>query len=460
MQAAGYFAGVMGTGEQGRQLIAALRDQGIQVTTTVLHPDQAPEDDQLTRDAQTGAPAQADRFSAFNLLCANADVVPQVAVELGDGFFRDRYTIGFWAWEVSAFPPQFASSFAHVDEVWVGTQHTRDAVAAVATVPVVRVPQPVSMADDAASAQPPAGLPDGFRMLFAFDYLSIFERKNPLATIDAFTRAFAPGSGSSLIIKTLNHHRNQTAHALLLAAANGHPDIHVIERRLSQSERNGLINAVDCYVSLHRAEGFGYTLAESMWLGKPVIATGYSGNLDFMTDRNSYLVDHRLVPIGPGNDPYPADGVWAEPDVEHAAQLMRDVVANPEEAARRAQRAAAEIRSNNGLDATGRAMAQRLSVLADAPRPDGPRPGVPRLRNGRRPTAQPSRAGELIASGPLPPGRSSFGAPQRLARRVLLRLLKPVTVHQRLVGEELLRRIERLEAELGELRSDDPDPNG
>ena len=366
-------------------------------------------------------------------------------MELGDDFFRGRYTIGFWAWEVSAFPPQFASSFAHIDEVWVGTQHTRDAVAAVATVPVVRIPQPVSMPDDATSAQPPAGLPGGFRLLFAFDYLSIFERKNPLATIDAFTRAFSPGSGTSLIIKTLNHDQNPAAHARLLAAAHAHPDVHVIERRLSQSERNGLINAVDCYISLHRAEGFGYTLAESMWLGKPVIATGYSGNLDFMTDRNSYLVDHRLVPIGAGNDPYPADGVWAEPDVEHAAKLMRDVFENPEEAARRAQRAAAEIRSNNGLDATGRAMAQRLSVLSD----------VPRQPNGRQSTGE-SRARELIASGPLPPGRPSFGAPQRVARRVLLRLLKPVTVHQRLVGEELLRRIEQLEAELDELRSRDP----
>jgi hypothetical protein len=341
----------------------------------------------------------------------------------------------------------FASSFAHIDEVWVGTQHTRDAVAAVATVPVVRVPQPVSMPEDATSAQPPAGLPGGFRLLFAFDYLSIFERKNPLATIDAFTRAFPPGSGGSLIIKALNHDQNPAAHARLQAAANAHPDIHVIERRLSQSERNGLINAVDCYVSLHRAEGFGYTLAESMWLGKPVIATGYSGNLDFMTARNSYLVDHRLVSIGAGNDPYPADGVWAEPDVEHAAKLMRDVFDNPDEAARRAQRAAADIRSNNGLDATGRAMAKRLSVLTD----------VPRRHHGRQATTNDNRARELIASGPLRPGRPSFGAPQRVARRVLLRLLKPVTVHQRLVGEELLRRIEQLEAELGELRSRDPD---
>lgn len=447
MRAAGYFAGVMGTGEQGRQLVQALRHQGIDVATTTIHPDKAPEDDQLALGSDAGDGVSADSFPDFNLLCANADVVPQLAGELGDAFFGDRYTIGFWAWEVSAFPIAFSPAFDHLDEVWVGTRHTRDAVAAVSTIPVVWIPQPVSLPDDAGSAQPPDGLPDGFRFLFAFDYLSVFERKNPLATIDAFTRAFPHGSGSSLIIKSLNHDRNPEAHRRLMAAADAHPDIHVIERRLSQAERNGLMTAVDCYVSLHRAEGFGYTLAESMWLGTPVIATGYSGNVDFMTPDNSYPVEHRLVPIGAGNPPYPPDGLWAEPDVDHAAQLMRDVFEHPDEAARRAERAATDIRSSNGLDATGRAMAERLTVLSRTPRP--------RRAQRQRPTDEDLH--ELIRSGPAPPGKPRFGKPQRAARKALLRLLKPVTVHQRLVEERLLLRIEQLEAELDELRPDDRD---
>jgi glycosyltransferase involved in cell wall biosynthesis len=443
MQVAGYFAGVMGTGEQGRQLLQALRYQGIDVSVTTIHPDSVPEDEQLTPGFDASESASTNSFPDFNLLCANADVVPNVAAELGDAFFRDRYTIGFWAWEVSAFPAEFSPAFTHLDEVWVGTRHTRDAVSAASTVPVVMIPQPVSLPDDAGSAQPPAGLPDGFRFLFAFDYLSVFERKNPLATIDAFTRAFPHGSGSSLIIKSLNHDHNPEAHGRLLAAASAQPDVHVIERRLSLGERNGLMNAADCYVSLHRAEGFGYTLAESMWLGTPVIATGYSGNVDFMTPNNSYLVDHRLVPIGAGNEPYPPDGVWAEPDVEHAARLMREVFEHRDEAARRVQRAAADIRSNNGLHATGRAMAERLTVLSQIPR-------KPRAKQQRE---RDDKLGELIRSGPVPPGQPRFGTPQLAARKALLRLLKPVTVHQRLVEEQLLRRIEQLEAELDELRS-------
>jgi len=206
---------------------------------------------------------------------------------------------------------------------------------------------PVSLPADAPGAPPPDGLPDGYRFLFAFDYLSVFERKNPIAVVEAFRRAFVPGSGAALIVKTLNHDYAPDAHQRLRAAAAGHPNVHLIERRLSRAERDGLMNAANCYVSLHRAEGFGYTLAEAMWLGKPVVATGYSGNLDFMTAENSYPVDYRLVPIGPGCDPYPADGVWADPDIAHAARLMREVFDHPEERARRGARAAAVAASNS-----------------------------------------------------------------------------------------------------------------
>lgn len=469
MQVAGYFDGVMGTGEHARQLVTALRTQGIRPATTTLHPEGSPEDEELARADGHDPDARADAFEDFNLLCANADMVPTVAQQLGEDFFAGRYTIGFWAWEVSAFPARFRPAFDRLDEVWVGSRHVREAVAALASVPVLTIPQPVSLAPEAARAAPPPDLPQGFRFLFAFDYLSVFERKNPLAAIEAFARAFTPGSGATLLIKSLNAEHDPQAHARLRAAAAEHADVHLLEHRLSRAERDGLMAAADCYVSLHRAEGFGYTLAESMWLAKPVIATGYSGNLDFMSSENSYLVDHRLVPIGPGNDPYPADGVWAKPSIDHAARLMREVFEGPEEAAQRGKRAAADIRSSHGPDAAGRAMVERLRVLA---------PSAAERGAGRSRRVSTDRAGELISNGPVPPGHPRFGAPQRAARRGLLRALKPVTVHQRLVGNELLksiealdanvqslalaqsetlRRLERLEAELRELHANDSD---
>lgn len=370
MQVAGYFRGAMGTGEHARQLVGALRTQGVAISTTMLHPDGAPEDEQLGRDLDAAAGDAGTAFGGFTLLCANADMVPIVSGQLGREFFAGRYTIGFWAWEVSSFPEQFAGAFQHVDEVWVGSEHVREAVSALATVPVLAIPQPTSLTAAAERADAPPGLPEGFRFLFAFDYLSVFERKNPIATVEAFTRAFPPGSGAVLIIKSLNHHHDPAAHERMRASAAAHPDIHLIEERMTHADRDGLLNAADCYVSLHRAEGFGYTLAESMWLGKPVIATGYSGNVDFMTADNSYLVDHRLVPIGPGSEPYPADGRWAEPDVDHAARLMREVFDRPEGAARRGQRAAADIRASHSPVVAGAAMVRRLRVLEHS--------GVPR----------------------------------------------------------------------------------
>jgi glycosyltransferase involved in cell wall biosynthesis len=452
VRVAGYFEGVMGTGENARRLVAALDTQGVALATTTLRPDRAPEDDALTRAPRTadGAPsAGSGRFADFNILCANADMVPRVAGELGEDFFEGHYTIGYWWWEVSTFPQQFVPAFGHVEEVWVGSNHVRDAVAPLATVPVVRIPQPVGLAPEAARSAASPGLPEGFRFLFVFDYLSVFERKNPLAAITAFGRAFPPDSGASLIVKSLNDDFNPQAHERLRAAVAGHPDVHLIDRRLARSELDGLMNAADCYVSLHRAEGFGYTLAESMWLGKPVIGTGYSGNVDFMTAENSYVVRHRLVPIGPGNEPYPVEGQWAEPDVDHAAALMREVFEHPDEAKRRGVRGAEEIRVSHSPEAAGRAMVERLELLAASGR---------RRAARRTAAAAPSATwvNELVSAGPVPPGHPRFGAPQRLARKALLRMLKPVTVHQQRVDGELLRRIEQLEAEVQALRDGEP----
>jgi glycosyltransferase involved in cell wall biosynthesis len=441
MRVAGYFKGVMGTGEHGRQLVAALRSQGVEITLATLHPDASPEDDDLA----VRTDGTSDRaFSQLNLLCVNADMVPQVAGQLGPQFFADRYTIGFWAWEVSSFPSRFAAAFEYVDEVWVGSRHVQEAVAQVVDRPVLRMPQPVSMVPAADTATPPKGLPEGFRFLFAFDYLSVFERKNPLGTIEAFSRAFRPGVGATLIVKALNPEYDQASHERLKAAVAEHPDVHLIDRRLTRSERDGLTSAIDCYVSLHRAEGFGYTLAEAMWLGKPAIATGYSGNVDFMTHENSYLVDYRLVPIGPGHDPYPPDGQWAQPHVDHAARLMREVFDGREAARTRGERAARDIRRTHGLATAGRCMLERLEVLERS----GP------VRRSASSIPEPNdHLRALINAAPSAPGRPRFGAAQRLARRALLRVLKPMTTHQRRIDQGLLNELEALRARVQRLEA-------
>lgn len=435
---AGYHKAVLGVGEHARQLVAALETQGVPVSTVTLRPHASPEHEALEPRALAPAAGPARRGAAFDLLCVNADATPAACDQLA-GTLAGAYRIGYWAWEVSAFPERWLGAFGCLDEVWVGSRHVHDALAPVATVPVITIPQPVSLPADARQATPPPGLPDGFRFLFAFDYLSVFERKNPLAVVDAFTRACPAGSGAVLLLKSINHEHAPAEHARLRAAAAAHPDVHLLEQRLSPAERDGLLAACDCYVSLHRAEGFGYTLAEAMWLAKPVIATGYSGNLDYMTAENSYLVEHRLVPIGPGHDPYPAGGQWAEPDVEHAVRLMRDVLEDRDTAARRGRRAAADIRRTHSPSAAGRVMAARLRLLMAAPLRRSGRTGA----NGFG-ALHTDWVADRIRTGPA--GASRVSGPQRTARKGLLRLLKPITVHQRLIDGELLKGLEGVDA--------------
>jgi glycosyltransferase involved in cell wall biosynthesis len=119
----------------------------------------------------------------------------------------------------------------------------------------------------------------------------------------------------------------------------------------------------DCYVSLHRAEGFGLTMAEAMVAGKPVIATGYSGNVDFMNTENSYLVDYEIARVGPDCEIYPPEGEWAQPSVEHAAELMRHVQEHPAEAAKVGERARQDVLRSLSPEATGAAMRRRLEEL-------------------------------------------------------------------------------------------------
>ena len=208
------------------------------------------------------------------------------------------------------------------------------------------------------------GVPDGFLFLFVFDYMSTTQRKNPVGLVEAFRGAFTPQDGAHLLIKTINAPLRPLAEEELLWACHGRDDIHVIDRSLTGPERDALMAACDCYVSLHRSEGFGLTMAEAMSIGKPVIATGYSGNVDFMTAENSYLVDYDIVRVGPDCEIYPADGEWAEPDLQQAARVMRSVYDDPAHARTLGEQARADIARLLSPEATGAAMRDRLRALA------------------------------------------------------------------------------------------------
>ena len=146
-------------------------------------------------------------------------------------------------------------------------------------------------------------------------------------------------------------------------AAVDRADVLVLDDYLATGEMAALMDVADCYVSLHRSEGFGLTMAESMALGKPVIATGYSGNLDFMDDDTAYLVKWMPGSVPIGCAPYRAGARWAEPDLEDAARLMRHVVEHPDEARATGARARAAVLAGHSPRARSAFLKRRLADI-------------------------------------------------------------------------------------------------
>ena len=297
---------------------------------------------------------------AINLIHVNADQVPVFSRQYGTDFFKNRYSIGFWMWELAEFPDEWHDRFAWFDEIWTPSSFTTRAIARRSPVPVSTVPLPIPRHHGTRYGRSHFGLPeDRFVFLFVFDFASVFERKNPLALVEAFKRAFGHGDDTVLVMKCSNADADPENAARLREAAR-HDRVRLIEHYIFRDEVTSLIGACDAYVSLHRSEGFGLTMAEAMSAGRTVIATGYSGNMEFMNAGNSFLVRHRLVQTTQDHGPYRKGTVWADPDIDHAAELMRWVFEHRPVSARVAAHGSESVARALGLDVIGRAVQVRL----------------------------------------------------------------------------------------------------
>ncbi|MQA11883.1 MAG: FkbM family methyltransferase [Pseudonocardiaceae bacterium] len=346
----GYLTAELGLGEMGRTVHDAIADAGVPLTSIV-------EDRALNNRTGLDSPhtVGTPRFS-ISLLCVNADqttVVLDNHPEAG----RNRYRIGLWAWELEDFPQWLHPAFDAVDEVWTVSEFCRDAIARHSPVPVRTIPVPVRDPGRTA-ARRRAGEPIQF--LFAFDFNSVGERKNPWGLVEAFRRAFADRDDARLVLKSINSELNPHAAERLRLMIDGDPRIELIDRYVDVAELRRLYAESHCYVSLHRSEGFGLTVAEAMARGMPVIATDYSGTAEFLDERTAWPVPYRMVEVGHGCYPYQADAIWAEPDLDTAARAMRQVADDPDEAARRGWAAREYILSERSMPAASAWLAERL----------------------------------------------------------------------------------------------------
>jgi glycosyltransferase involved in cell wall biosynthesis len=302
-----------------------------------------------------------------NIFFLNANEMDDAYAHLGSGFFAGRYNIGYFAWELSRFPDAWVGAFRYFDEIWAPSRFIQQAVADKALCPVVWMPLAVEPVCATRLSREHFGLPeDRFLVLFFFDFRSFIQRKNPWAALRAFSAAFRDDrlAPVNLVIKMNGADTCPEDYQDFLASdAVRDPRVILINRVMTDQEIKELVRLCDCFLSLHHSEGFGRGLAEAMYFGKPVVATGYSGNLDFMNEANSCLVDCTLVPVGAEEYPYGAGQRWAEPDVEQAAWNLRRLVTDPVYAAEIGQRAAHYIRTYHSFAAVGTRYRRRLEQL-------------------------------------------------------------------------------------------------
>ncbi len=359
----GYLRTASGVGEAGRQTLLSLAASGLRAEGF---------DVALGVAAQRGdtavAPLLAPRGSApLQIFHVNADQLPAVLAHTRAELPSRSLRIAVPFWELSRFPAAWLPAFDQVDEVWAPSRFIQVALAGRTRRPVIHIPVAIALPEAAPVARRRFGLPeDRFLFFFAFDFLSFMARKNPAAAIAAFRQAFPAPGKAALVLKSMNGAHAPAALAALRAAADGHPDIVLLDETLSRADTLGLLAASDAVLSLHRSEGLGLLVAEAMLLGKPVIATGYSAVREFLTPRTGYPVEFALVPVADGDYPFPDGQIWAEPDVGHAAWLMRRLHHEPRRADALAASARELVARNHGRAQVGRLQRRRLRAIGVA----------------------------------------------------------------------------------------------
>ncbi len=312
-------------------------------------------------------PYMADRYDVAHAY--EVSIVEAAADQL-PGFFRTlgarlnkSYNILMTFWELPSAPEEWRENLVGIDEIWAPNEFVAKAFGSI-------LPPAIQSSGDEHPGRAFYGMDESrFYFTFSFDYCSSPFRKNPFGVIEAFLSAFPTGQDNvGLVVKSMGAPElYPNLRAAIRDATNGDPRIMLIDEELPREQVLGLIRACDAYVSLHRAEGFGLGMVEAMSFGRIVIGTDYSGCTDFLTAQTGCPVPYALRPVLPDEYPYAEGQVWAEPDLDAAVDIMRNVVANPEESRRRAMAGRSLVWERYGAASVGRLMRARLAELQKPP---------------------------------------------------------------------------------------------
>lgn len=354
----GYFKGEFGVGESGRSYVLAIKNAGIShVLNNVIASGHRNKDQTLQQFAIKNP-------YPINLAVVNADQTKYIYDEFKIDFFKDKYNIGVWVWELDNFPENFNENLKFHNEIWAPSSFAANSISKSSPIPVLRIPFPIELEKPKLIRNKEKFnlKKEDFVFLFMFDFFSVFQRKNPLGLIRAFKRTFNENENAKLFIKSINGSKFPKEKNELFRNCDS-KNIIFVDEHMAKDELLSLLASSDCYVSLHRSEGFGITIAEAMYAKKPVIATAYGGNTDFMSINNSYPVKYKLIELDDDFGPYKKGNRWAEPDELDASKKMRFVFENQNEARDLGIKASDYIKQNYSPKIVGKEIQNRLSVI-------------------------------------------------------------------------------------------------
>ena len=361
----GYIDALLGLGQSLRGLALAMSRSDIQFSILPFG---------VGVEERRSAPYMQERYDEMNPYLVNVievavDELPTVFRNIDGSHFDRSYNVLRTYWELSRAPDAWREVLTKVNELWVPNAFVADSFRGVFDRIITIVPPCVNLTHPKSITRKSFGLEEHvFYFMFSFDYHSFPQRKNPLGVVRAFRKAFPDVSASAgLIIKSsgaVGHHPSLKAE--LRVASEDDDRIQLVDEALSQEEMLSLMAAADCYVSLHRSEGFGFGMAEAMALGKPVIGTAYSGNVEFLRDDTGYPVPYVLKQIVPDEYIHTEGQVWAYPDEVACSVAMARVLNNPTEAAAKAEAAQRYIKERYGPGNVGDIVKRRLDEIFGA----------------------------------------------------------------------------------------------